>query len=375
MKKIALACAVIASILVLGIAMAEQGNPPTSTPTPTATDSPTGTPTTMSPTPTPISVPYDFRISGISSFNITQGNSLTTQIELSTISGNASSVDPQDVIWSADTGSSGIHFDFKTSYSYEDEFFFPGLFPPNGFRCALTINVPNSTPTDNYNMTLTAKIGANSHSISLWASVPSALVTVSGTVDTSILGVTPSQIAFRDAAYPNTYVYTGTLTGNTYSISVPNNRAYLVMISDITGSVSGLGWSNWISDSCSVKVLVGNTTMTKDFAIPPKSTNPIITVSGTIIDGISGIKWSHLQFQNRAAPAKVYYASITENGTYSIDLPNYSDYQVCINNGTAPWHLIEIDFSVKVPAESKTLTKDFTVLQPVTFPDPDKIHH
>jgi hypothetical protein len=203
MKKLVLACAVIALIVVLGVATAEQGNSPTSTPTPTATASPTEIPTTISPTPTPISVPYDFRISDISSFNITQGQSITTQIKLTTISGNASSVNPQDFIWSADSGSSGIHFDFKTSYTYEDEFqasFFPDWFEPNGFRCVLTITVPSSTPTDNYDTTITAKIGANSHSISMLFSIPSAVVTVSGTVDTSILGVTPSQIAFRDQA-------------------------------------------------------------------------------------------------------------------------------------------------------------------------------
>jgi hypothetical protein len=384
MRKLLLVCIVIAAIAILSIAMAETGNFPALTPATTASPSPTATPT---PTPTiepgsnltsiPISVPYDFKISAISSFNITQGNSMTTQIGLSTISGNASSVDPQDILWRADSGSSDMHFDFKTSYSYENEYwaiYFPDRFIPNGFSCMLTITVPSSTPTDSYGINITAKIGSNSHSISMLVSVPSATVSVSGTVDTSILGITPSQIAFRDQAYPNTYIYKGTLTGNTYSISVPNNREYLVMISDSTGSVSGLGWSNWISDSCSVKVPVGSTAMTKDFTVPPKSVNPIVTVSGSIIDGISGIKWSHLQFQNRAAPAKVYYGSITESATYSIDLPNYSDYQVCIDNGTAPWHLVEIDFSVKVPAERVTLTKDFTVLQPVTFPDPDKIN-
>lgn len=385
MRKLLLVCAVIAAIAILSVAMAETGNFPALTPAATASPSPTATPTpaptakpASNPTSIPISFPYDFNISAISSFNITQGNSITTQIGLSTISGNASSVDPQDILWSADSGSSDIHFDFKTSYSYENEYwaiYFPDRFIPNGFNCILTITVPSSTPTDSYGINITAKIGSNSHSISILVSVPCATVTVSGTVDTSILGITPSQIAFRDQAYPNTYIYKGTLTGNSYSISVPNNRAYLVMISDSTGSVSGLGWSNWISDSCTVKVPVGSTKMTNDFTVPPKSTNPIVTVSGSIIDGISGIKWSRLQFQNRAAPAKVYYASINENGTYSIDLPNYSDYQVCIDNGTAPWHLVQIDFSMKVPAESTTLTKDFTVLQPVTFPDPDKIHH
>lgn len=366
-KSMIIAIAVIVILVIaFGAVLVNSLNSPISVASPTPTPNPTTSPTTNA-------VPYDFNIStNIPSFNLTQGHSLIDTITLTTVSGNASSVNPQDVIWSADSGSSGIHFDFKTSFSYENDYFarvFPDLFIPNGFSCVLSITVPSSTPTDNYNITITAKIGANSHSISILVSVPSALVTVSGTVDASILGITPSQIAFLDQGDPNTNHYNVTLTGNTYSISVPNNRGYFVMVSESNGYESNGKWYNWINcDSYSVGVPAGSTSMTKDFTVPTEAikSNPIITVSGTFKGGNSGITGSQLKFQNLAAHSLIYYATLTENGTYSIDLPNYFNYCVYVDNGTAPngairWNLVDTLFTVKVPAGSTSISQDFTV--------------
>jgi hypothetical protein len=370
-KNIIIASVVIAIVLIASVAGVMMGLPATqSGNSPTPTPSPTETPTTNSSTPIPSSAPYDFTISSISNISITQGQHNTDQIKLITISGNASSINPQDVIWSADSGSSGIHYDFKTSYSYENDYFasaFPDLFVPNGFNCVLTITVSSSTPTDNYNINITAAIGSVSRSISMLVSVPSAVVTVSGTVDASILGITPSQIAFLNKGDANDH-YNATFTGNTYSISVANGREYYVMIGENTAYESNGRWYNWIScDPCNVGVPVGSTSKTKDITAPTEAikSNPIITVSGTFTAGNSGITGSQLKFQNLAG-GKLFYATLTESGTYSIDLPNYCRYFVCVDDGIAPngavrWHSVDTLFSIGVPAGSTLMTHDFTV--------------
>ena len=344
------------------------------TPTPTTKASPspapTATLTTNGSTPNTGSAPYEFTMSNTSILTITQGQHNMNQIKLTTVSGNASSVNPQDVIWSTDSGSSGIQFDFNTSYSYENDYFgsvFPDLFVPNGFSCVLTITVPSSTPTDNYNVNITATIGANSHSTSMLVSVLSAVVTVSGTVDASILGINPTQIAFLDRGDANNH-FNVTLTGNTYSISVTNDREYYVMIGQNNSYESNGRWYNWIScDSCSVGVPVGSTSMTKDVTVPTEAikSNPIITVSGKFSPGNSGITGSQLKFQYLVV-GKLYYATLSEDGTYSIDLPNYCHYCVYVDDGLAPngavrWHLVDTSFNVAVPVGSTSMTHDFTV--------------
>jgi len=243
---------------------------PTATPSPLSgsTPSPTATPIPLSSsTPSPTVVPYDFNISGFNVTGLAQGDSFAGIIVLTTFSGNAQSINPNDVIWSADSGSSGIQCDFGSiSYSYPtmiDQWFDI----PDGFTSTLTITIPSSTPTNNYTITVTAQIGSISHSTSCLVSVYSGYVTVSGTVNAGNSNITPTQIAFIDKENPNVN-YITTLTGNTYSISVLNVPVYYVMVSDSNGSESNGIWYNWYDcGSCSVGVPVGSTSMTQDFTV------------------------------------------------------------------------------------------------------------
>jgi hypothetical protein len=238
-------------------------------PTPTPTATPTSNPT---PSPTTNTVPYDFRMSSIDfiinqtrGIRITQGNNFSESVILTTVSGNIQSVTPQDVIWSADSDSSGIQCDFNSTslyYSGMLHLFFPDAIP-DGFSTLFTVTIPSSTPTDNYTITVTAKIGSVSHSISMLVSVESVIVTVSGTVNVGSLGITPIQIQFHDLRFP-TDGYFATITGNTYSISIPNDAVYFVRVS----KAEGLSYLWYNCDTFfQLKVPAGSTSITKDFTV------------------------------------------------------------------------------------------------------------
>ncbi|HLN89444.1 MAG TPA: hypothetical protein VK253_05200 [Candidatus Binatia bacterium] len=185
-------------------------------------------------------------------------------IKLTTINGNVQSVNPQNVTWSADSGSSGIQCDFdSTSIAYREDMI--GMFfkIQDGFSSWFTITIPNSTPTDNYAITVTAKIGSVSHSITMWISVESSFITVSGTINAGNSGITPYQLQFHNLA-STTDGYLATLTANTYSISIPNNQVYFVSVNDGTAlDRTGL-WHN-LDTFFEVEVPAGSTSMTKDF--------------------------------------------------------------------------------------------------------------
>jgi flagellar basal body-associated protein FliL len=267
-KNMIIALAVIAIViiaLVAGITIGLSTNQLTNTPTPTST--PTVTPTTtISFTPSPSFAIYDFKMSANHpSVNITQGRGSYVSINLETVSGNVQTVDPHDVVWSADSGSSGIEYDFDstallyltTSNAVDSN----GISIPDGFSNLLLITVPESTPTSNYAITITAKIGSVSHSISILVGVESSMVTVSGTVDPSYSHITTYQIEFWNLATDQKYIETLTQNYTTYSISVPNHEQYYVSVSDGTGEWYSCDGDFWL------QVPAGSTAITKDFIV------------------------------------------------------------------------------------------------------------
>jgi hypothetical protein len=237
--------ALIAGVMV-GLSVNQSANP--STPTPTAIPTSSTTPTS-NPTPSPTMVPYDFTIStGNQSFIITQGSSFNSTIALNTLSGNVEMANQSNIIFSANTGSSGIEYSFNdtsTLFSGEQQL---------GFSSLLLITVPESTPTSNYTITVTARIGSISHSTSIMVSVESSTVTVSGTV----YGGTLHQILFTDMEFSNQPEHYATLTGNTYSISLPNHRQYYV-----TG-IDGIGTQH-IMGGFWLEVPAGSTSLNRNF--------------------------------------------------------------------------------------------------------------
>ena len=278
-KNVVIAIAVIAIVFfalatgeIMGLLVNQSSDSPT--PTPTASPSPAATPTIISSTPSSSFEPYDFNMYFTwvpGDFNITntlnmiQGGKFEDQMTLSTISGNTLSVNTSDVIWSADSGSSGIQCSFGST-SYADPGFTSQFFGDAwayGFNSMLTMTVPSSTPTNNYTITITAKIGSVSHSISFLVSVRSSVVTVSGTVNVGNSGITPYQIQFHDLRFP-TDGYFATITGNTYSISIPNDAVYFVRVS----KAEGLSYLWYNCDTFfQLEVSAGSTSMTQDFTV------------------------------------------------------------------------------------------------------------
>jgi len=189
--------------------------------------------------------PFDFGIStSDSSGTVMQGNSIQTTVNINRISGN-----PQSVTLSADSGSSGINWNFNPSSNTAD------------FSSTLTLSVPDSTPTSAYSVTITATSGGVSHSTSYSISVLSAKVYVSGTVKTTGLGTHPTQIQFADQQTGLTY--TGSLSGTSYSVSLQNEHTYTVTV-----SWAGLLWSSGTYNGGSLYVYapVGYTTQTADYS-------------------------------------------------------------------------------------------------------------
>ena len=189
--------------------------------------------------------PFDFGISASdSSGTAIQGNSVQTTIQINKISGNA-----QTVTLSADSGSSGIQCSFGPNSGSPD------------FSSTLTMTIPSSTSTNSYSVTITATSGGTSHSTSYAVSVLSAKVYVSGTVTTTGLGTNPSRIEFVDTQTGVTY--TGSLSGNSYSISLDNQHTYAVTV-----TWNGLLWSTGTFSGGSLHVYapVGYTSMSQDYS-------------------------------------------------------------------------------------------------------------
>ncbi len=269
---------IVILVIAFGGVLVNSLDTPSSVASPTPTPLPSSTPTATqannpTPSPTTNAVPYDFWMSPdffnqTQGIGISQGNSFSEPLTLTTVSGNVQSVNPNDVLWSADSGSSCIQCDFNSTSLYyisslKNLFFPPAI--PDGFSTLLTITVPSSTPTDNYTITITATIGTVSHSISMLVSVESAIVTVSGTVNVGNSSITPYQIQFHDLRFP-TDGYFATITGNTYSISIPNDAVYFVRVNDGTAlNRTGL-WHN-VDTFFQLEVPAGSTSLSQNFTV------------------------------------------------------------------------------------------------------------
>ena len=188
---------------------------------------------------------FDFSIStSDSSGTVMQGNSIQTTININKISGNS-----QTVTLSADSGSSGIQCSFSPSSNNPD------------FSSTLTMTVPSSTSTNPYSVTITATSGGTTHSTSYTVSVLSAKVYVSGTVTTTGLGTNPSRIDFVDTQTGVTY--TGSMSGDYYTISLDNQHTYTVTV-----YWTGLLWStgSFSGGNLHVYAPVGYTSMSQDYS-------------------------------------------------------------------------------------------------------------
>jgi hypothetical protein len=126
----------------------------------------------------------------------------------------------------------------------------------------LTISVSTSVPTNPYSVTVTSTAdNGKTYSTSYTLSVLSAKIQVSGTVTTTGIGTSPSQIQFIDQQTGLTY--TGTMSGSSYSITLQNEHTYTVTV-----SWKGLLYSTGTYNGGSLYVWapVGYTSMSRDYS-------------------------------------------------------------------------------------------------------------
>lgn len=256
-KAVAVPLVVVIVILVVAlVGVLTLKNPNSSSPSPTST--PVTTPYS-NPTTVPTTIPTDFTMSfdpESGTLELMQGSSRQILISLNDL--YSEEVKPT---FSANTGSSGIQCVFSSA---------------SWFQEWLTINVPTSTPTGNYEITVTATNGQTSHHASYHISVLSAQVQVSGTVHFNPSGqangeITPSSIQFTQLVINSTgtttgLIYAGTITGNSvsgysYSITVPNGEWYMAEILDSSGTRCFGGQFN-------IGVPAGSTSITKNLSYP-----------------------------------------------------------------------------------------------------------
>ena len=189
--------------------------------------------------------PIDFSMSiSDSSGTVIQGNRIQTSVSIKYLAGSK-----VNVALIGDAGSSGIHCNLDPITKIPD------------FTSTLTMDVPDSTPTNTYSVIVTATGGGTTHSVSYTVSVLSANVYVSGTVTTTGFGTHPTQIQFVDQQTGITY--TGSMSGNSYSITLKNQHTYNVVC--YWGGFLGSS-GTFSGGSLYVNAGVGSTSMSKDFS-------------------------------------------------------------------------------------------------------------
>ncbi len=158
---------------------------------------------------------------------VIQGSSLGAEINVTSIG------KPENVTLGSDAGSSGIVCSFE-----------PAMGTSN-FTSLITVNVPDSTPTRNYSVTVSASGDGEVKNASYVISVLSANVTVSGTANISTVTYgSPiiERIQFTDTK-TNSITTAASPYGPTYkivnySVTLKNEHSYKVTISYLSNPLS-----------------------------------------------------------------------------------------------------------------------------------------
>ena len=193
--------------------------------------------------------------------SVIQGNNLQALVNVTSI-GKA-----ENVTLSGNSGSSRINCTFEPSMG------------KSNFTSTLTMSVPESTPTSNYGITITASGKGGSVNASSVISVLSADVTVSGSLNIVVLpGVVVASLAgiqFTDAQTGNVTAFrfpfapqSSNPVGN-YSVTLKNGHTYSVTISYYIGAVIGgmQPASDYIT-TFTVQAPAGKTSISEDFHDP-----------------------------------------------------------------------------------------------------------
>ena len=263
-RKIGIAFVVIIVLVVVLVGALVINKPTNVANTSETSVTPTDTPYINS---TPTNAPFDFNISILPMTSITVHTGVSLQgytVQVEYVSG-----DPQTPVY--------LNFDSASSEHSQNGGILIGLDPPQGsfastlqhgvvyqfipvFDSTLIINVPNSIPTGNYPITVIATGGGVTHSATYTVSVLSTNVQVSGIINSTGTGVNPTKIKFTDLDSSNLPSYTAVVSGNSYSIAVPNDSHYEVAVGNSSGTFYSAG-------TIFVLAPIGSTSVTQNVSI------------------------------------------------------------------------------------------------------------
>ena len=224
-------------------------------------------------------VPFDYRLSVCpTNGSVQQGNNVMTEVNVTYVQGSA-----QNVTLSAIGGPNGATFNFSNQAGT------PSF--SNLFVSYLTINVPASAPTGTYEVNITStaadgKIFCDSYMLT----VQNIDIQVSGTITVEsskytfptliqFIGPTPTSpaVTYNATVQLNIGIlFTGAITKGTFSIPLPNQERYTVIIYTESLKLTGSGPLPEPSDFTSgtlvygsilVNCSLGVTSMTEDFGI------------------------------------------------------------------------------------------------------------
>jgi len=137
---------------------------------------------------------------------VIQGNNLQAKVYVASI-GKA-----ENITLTSNSSSSGINCIFEPSTG------------ESNFTSILAVNVPDSTPTGNYSIIITAFGTGQEQKASFVVSVLSANVTVSGSIIVYHLWIPPTEVQFINTE--TQVVYKAPINNNSYCISLPVNQTY-----------------------------------------------------------------------------------------------------------------------------------------------------
>jgi hypothetical protein len=191
--------------------------------------------------------PFDFSLSLLTAeAAYVQGDNATVPFSVELVSRS-----PGQVTLNASGGPSGTVFVFEQQVG-----------APN-FTSVLFASIPQSAPSDIYNLTVTATGGGKTHTGNYTLYVLNAKIIVSGNVTTTIPGIQLGAVIFMSERDGQTYM--ASLAGSAYSITLPNQQGYFVETSwtDSQGRTGTLLAGNLV-----VNTGIGANTMTQDFVVP-----------------------------------------------------------------------------------------------------------
>jgi hypothetical protein len=172
-------------------------------------------------------------------------------------------------------------------------------------------------------------------------------VTVFGLVSTLGVGTHPTAVAFSSK---DAHVFIAEVSGNHFSIELPNVQTYNV-------SLRWAGNYSWqageiLLGSLPINMSLGSS-MAQSYNIEQMTPNSVITVVGSLTWQIVTLNATSIKFT--ASGGEEYVTNVSQNKTFSLNLPNMMTYEIDIGaqnaSGYTEWYYasqLEVNAGIRV---------------------------